>query len=341
MSGDELTFEDRVLVAAVRLAGDAPLPLGQFIEETDVAAAVAALLGVDEAFVRSEQFFNSQQRLQLLAGMEELEQQGLVKSRGTMGSNPVAPTSSGRARVRELREREQRRAQARLSEARTRIVDELKNEREYATLDLRHLGRAGITMDIYEAALEALLDEGLIERSRKPGPLLKSEWRLTDAGRGQFEAASPRGGDAGWREAAKLKRQLELLQQEPSRLIRDPELRRRCVDLLSAEGDHDRAVREACVVLETRVRAGIDAADDVIGTALMDHAFSAKSSLLRLSTSDAEQLGAMQMYRGLMAFYRNPTGHRLHDNFDRDDALRIVAWIDHLLLLVARASSRA
>jgi hypothetical protein len=47
------------------------------------------------------------------------------------------------------------------------------------------------------------------------------------------------------------------------------------------------------------------------------------------------------MYRGVMAYYRNPTGHRLHDNFDRDDALRIVVWIDHLLMLIGRTSGRA
>lgn len=338
---DEIAFEDQVLLAAVTLAGDAPLPLGQFIEETDVAAAVAGLLGVDEAFVRSQAFFNSQQRLQLIAGMQELEQQGLVKSRGTMGANPIAPTSSGRARVRELRDRQERREQARLTEARTRVLDELKNARDYAELDLRHLGRAGITMDIYEAVLKALADEGVIERSRKPGPLLRSEWRLTETGRTQVGAVASRGADAGWREAAKLKRQLDLLQQEPGSLIRDPELRRRCVDLLTAEGDHDRAVLQACIVLETRVRAAIGAPDDVIGTALMERAFSAKSPLLRLSRSEAEQLGALQMYRGVMAYYRNPTGHRLHDDFDRDDALRIVAWIDHLLVLMGRTGGRA
>jgi uncharacterized protein (TIGR02391 family) len=338
---DELTFEDRILVATVSLAGDAPLPLGEFIPEIDVAAEVAGLLGLDEPFVRSEAFANSKQRLQLLAGMQELEGQGLLRSLGTMGSNPVAPTSSGRSRARELRTREERRQQARLSEARTRVLDELKSAREHTVLDLRHLGRAGITMDIYEAALKALLDEGVIERSRKPGPLLRSEWRLTDAGRAPLGNTGARGSDAGWREAAKLKRQLELLQHEPGALIRDAELRRRCADLLTAEGDHDRAVREACVVLESRVRAAIGAPDDLIGTALMEQAFSAKTPKLRLSTVEQEQLGALQMYRGVMAYYRNPTGHRVRDDFDREEALRIVAWVDHLLLLIGRTIDRA
>src|SRR5207249_4087384 len=100
-------------------------------------------------------------------------------------------------------------------------------------------------------------------------------------------------------------------------------------------------VREACVVLETRVRAAIGAPGDVIGTTLMEQAFSAKAPKLRLSSVEQEQLGALQMYRGVMAYYRNPTGHRVRDDFDREEALRIVAWIDHLLLLIARTSGNA
>lgn len=334
---EELPFEDQILLATVGLSGDAPLPLGHFIGEADVAAAVAGLLGVDEAFVRSEQFFNSEQRLQLLAGMEELENQGLVKSRGTMGENPVAPTSSGRARARELRNREQQRQQARLREARTRILDELKNAADHVELDLRRLGRAGIPMPIYESALLALDAEKVVERSERPGPVLRSAWKLTELGRAEVGASPVLPGADGWREAAKLKRQLDLLQQRPENLIRDAELRRRCVDLLTADGDHDRAVREACVVLETRVRAAIGASDDVIGTALMEQAFSPKAPKVRVSSSDSEQLGALQMYRGVMAYYRNPAGHRLRNDLDRDEALRIVAWIDHLLLLMDKA----
>lgn len=331
---EDLTFEDRILVATVGLAGDAPMPLGQFLAEDEVAVAVAEMLGVDEAFVHSEQFFNSKERLQLIAGLMELENQGMLKSLGTMGSNPVAPTSSGRARVREIRGREERRRMSQLREARTRILDELKNAREHTALDLRRLGRAGIAMDIYEQALKVLVEEALIERTDKPAPLLKAEWRLTDTGRAEAGGTTSRAGDEGWREAAKLKRLLELEQQRPDTLIRDPELRRRCVDLLTAEGDHDRAVFQACVVLETRVRTVIGAADDLIGTALMEQAFSPKSPALRLSPLEPEQLGALQMYRGLMAFYRNASGHRVRDDLGRDEALRIVAWIDHLLLLI-------
>jgi uncharacterized protein (TIGR02391 family) len=125
--------------------------------------------------------------------------------------------------------------------------------------------------------------------------------------------------------------------EEAGELIRDDDLRRRCADLLAAEGDYDRAVREACTVLEDRVRGLISAPNALIGTRLMDAAFWGNPVKLRLSDHDGEQEGVSQMYRGLMAFYRNPVGHRLHDDLDRSEALHVVSWIDHLLWLIANA----
>ncbi|MBO0783437.1 MAG: hypothetical protein J2P37_31890, partial [Ktedonobacteraceae bacterium] len=37
-------------------------------------------------------------------------------------------------------------------------------------------------------------------------------------------------------------------------LVADPDLRQRCEDLLSADKHYDRVIREACVILEDRVR---------------------------------------------------------------------------------------
>jgi uncharacterized protein (TIGR02391 family) len=116
--------------------------------------------------------------------------------------------------------------------------------------------------------------------------------------------------------------------------IRDDDLRRRCADLLAAEGDYDRAVREACTVLEDRVRRLTSAPNALVGARLMESALWGNSIKLRLSDHEGEQEGAYQMYRGLMAFYRNPVGHRLHDDLDRNEALHVVSWIDHLLWLI-------
>lgn len=118
--------------------------------------------------------------------------------------------------------------------------------------------------------------------------------------------------------------------------VEDPELRDRCADLLRAEGHFDRAVFQACLVLEERVRAAIGG-PDLGGVALMGAAFSARAPRLRLSTDEREQRGAMEIYRGLMALLRNRTGHRIVNTYSREDAQRFVALVDFLLTLVSKA----
>ena len=39
----------------------------------------------------------------------------------------------------------------------------------------------------------------------------------------------------------------------------------------------------------------------------------------------------MQIYRGVMAFFRNSAGHNLIESYDQDDALRFVVLVDLLL----------
>lgn len=119
--------------------------------------------------------------------------------------------------------------------------------------------------------------------------------------------------------------------------IVDDELRRRCSDLLAADAHFDRAIRESCVVLEDRVRKAIRADATLTAVPLMERAFGT-SGLLKLSEIEQEQIGAMQVYRGMMAFFRNSAGHHLADHYTREDALRFVLWIDQLLGLVQVAA---
>jgi uncharacterized protein (TIGR02391 family) len=126
----------------------------------------------------------------------------------------------------------------------------------------------------------------------------------------------------------------ETWQVESTELIRDPELRRRCEKFLKADGDHDQAVREACVVLEDRVRQASGATSSQIGVSLMEYAFGGDPPRLRLASHAGEQGGAKEIYRGVTAFYRNGTAHRVRDDFDADEAGRVVAMVDHLLWLV-------
>jgi hypothetical protein len=69
----------------------------------------------------------------------------------------------------------------------------------------------------------------------------------------------------------------------------------------------------------------------------MERAFG-KSGLLRLSDEEQEQIGAMQIYRGVMAFFRNAAGHNLIDSYSQEDALRFVVLVDLLLKTLAEAS---
>jgi len=72
----------------------------------------------------------------------------------------------------------------------------------------------------------------------------------------------------------------------------------------------------------------------------MQKAFSPNNNLLRLSELDKEQLGAMNIYSGVMAFFRNAAGHHLIDTYGQEDALRFVVFVDLLLAMVGRISDQ-
>jgi uncharacterized protein (TIGR02391 family) len=116
--------------------------------------------------------------------------------------------------------------------------------------------------------------------------------------------------------------------------IRDDQLREQVEDLLAAGRAFNRVILNACVVLEDRVRQASGLGSSLIGTALMQEAFKPQGGPLCLSTDDNEQRGAMEMYRGTIAFFRNATGHRVPAHFTQDDAVRFVAWIDLLLAML-------
>jgi hypothetical protein len=70
----------------------------------------------------------------------------------------------------------------------------------------------------------------------------------------------------------------------------------------------------------------------------MELAFGPKKGLLRLSDDDREQRGAMELYRGVMAFFRNAAGHNIVEAYSQEDALRFVVFIDLLLTMVRKVS---
>jgi hypothetical protein len=67
----------------------------------------------------------------------------------------------------------------------------------------------------------------------------------------------------------------------------------------------------------------------------MKWAFEGPTPRISLAAHATEQWGALNVYRGIAAFYRNGTHHRVRaEDFDPDEAMRIVSWIDHLLGLI-------
>ena len=140
-------------------------------------------------------------------------------------------------------------------------------------------------------------------------------------------------------ELAKTRRELRAAQRAARPKISDDVLRQRCGDLLDAEADFDRAVNQALLVLEDRIRtmAGLD--DEVIGRDLMGKAFKDDGPIV-LSNIQPEQESAKLHFMGMYGMLRNPTGHRIVRTFDRDDAVAVVHYVDFLFRLLGRATAR-
>jgi hypothetical protein len=127
--------------------------------------------------------------------------------------------------------------------------------------------------------------------------------------------------------------------------IRDPELRRRCLDLLAQfhqDGEHDRldtVVSEATRILEDRLRALAGAEAGVSGIDLAAFAFRPPQARLGVSEVTAEQEAAHLLYRGVFGFVRNSAHHRLLGELQAERVLQIVGMVD-FLISVAEAARR-
>jgi uncharacterized protein (TIGR02391 family) len=198
------------------------------------------------------------------------------------------------------------------------------------------------------AALQELENAGYVALSPVMGPWTtrptrrgrsyiskwREEWERKNSIHAQPAQSHLRDAQEAWIEVAKLRRELQIAKKTLPSLIADDELRRRCEDILAAGGLYDRVIREACVILEDRVRTTIGGSQQTTGIPLMELAFSPRNPKLPFSSVEQEQRGVMEMYRGIIAFFRNTTGHHLIDTYTQDDALRFVAWIDLLLSML-------
>jgi uncharacterized protein (TIGR02391 family) len=340
-----LQFHEVVLLMAAELQGAEPPNLVPQHQESELM----------DGLQRTEVAKNAADRNVLLAALTELENRGWMKLLKVMGPWSWQMTASGLDKATKLNQQLQREAGDREKELRTAILRILdKNRRVSAgssglpkALNVDAFCRQeGIDEDAFIIQCERLIDQGLVE----PYPFEEAELRngqlmITESGRQQLDAPAPGAAPTRetaevFRENAHLRRQLETLQSQPDTLIRDAQLRERVLPLIAQERNYDTAIREACVILEDRVRSRAAAAASLYGVNLMTAAFHEETGALILAEIATEQAGAHQVFRGMVAWIRNSFGHRLRDATAHGDALRIVAFVDYLLDEVSRATER-
>jgi uncharacterized protein (TIGR02391 family) len=120
-------------------------------------------------------------------------------------------------------------------------------------------------------------------------------------------------------------------------LLEDDELKERCRDLLLANKNFDRAVNQATLVLEDRIRDKATPPTKLVGENLVNFAFKedvAKTVLKVKSGDPDDQRGCTQILRGVVPYLRNKTHHHIVKDFSREDALRVCGFIDVLLRVV-------
>ncbi len=125
-------------------------------------------------------------------------------------------------------------------------------------------------------------------------------------------------------------------------VINDNDLKQRCSDLLTAQGSFDRAVNQATLVLEARIRNRAGLPKELIGRGLVDKALNSDplKGLIVISEDPQEHEGICHICRGIVGAFRNPTHHHLLDHYTREDALRLCGFIDQLLSLIDKAKVR-
>jgi uncharacterized protein (TIGR02391 family) len=124
-------------------------------------------------------------------------------------------------------------------------------------------------------------------------------------------------------------------------LIHDPILLDRCQDLLMAPSNFDRAINQATQILEDRIRKKAAPSKKLTGESLVGFAFNEDllKTVLRVESGDPDdQRGFTQILRGIVPAFRNKTHHHITDSLSREEAMRVVGFIDVLLRVVDKSA---
>lgn len=115
----------------------------------------------------------------------------------------------------------------------------------------------------------------------------------------------------------------------------DRELARSCLTKYD-RGEYQSAVRDACLVLEQRLRQYSQFDPAMTGTDLAKQLFSPNDGPLSIGETKSEQKETMFLYAGAMQAIRNPASHRFYE-VEQQEARDIISFINFLLFLIEDA----
>ncbi len=106
-------------------------------------------------------------------------------------------------------------------------------------------------------------------------------------------------------------------------------------------GEFELAVFAAMKEVEVRVRELASESPSLLGTKLMQKAFAPESGMLADADTDAgEQVATMELFKGAIGVFKNPSSHRPVDYDDPTLASEIVLFADLLLRMLDRVAER-
>jgi uncharacterized protein (TIGR02391 family) len=99
-------------------------------------------------------------------------------------------------------------------------------------------------------------------------------------------------------------------------------------------GDFETAAFVAMKEVEVQVRSRTGFSDSLVGTKLMQEAFKASGPLWRSDVDPGESVALMELFKGAIGLFKNPSSHRQVDFSDATEAAEIVLLADLLLRLL-------
>jgi len=106
-------------------------------------------------------------------------------------------------------------------------------------------------------------------------------------------------------------------------------------------GEFELAVFAAMKEVEVRVRQLANESQSLLGVKLMQRAFSAEKGVLTDPEADpGEQVAMMELFKGAIGLFKNPTSHRPVDYDDPTLASEVILFADLLLRLLDEVEQR-